>query len=81
MAASGAAAAPEVSQYITRVEAQSEIGRLVKEQLEAFSEQREAIVEQNQAARDTLSALATEVDLALKRSKADCEAQIAQTVG
>ena len=81
MAASGAAAAPDMSQYITRVEAQSEIGRLVKEQLEQFSAQREVVVEQSQVARDTFSALAIEVDLTLKRNKADCEAQIAQQVG
>ena len=69
-----AQAVPDMSQYITRVEAQSEIGRLVKEQLETSSAQREAIVEQSQAARDTVSALAIGVDLTLKRNKTDCEA-------
>ena len=34
-----AQAAPDKSQYITRTEAQNEIGRLVKEHLEGFTEQ------------------------------------------
>ena len=77
-----------MSQYITRDEAQSEIGRLVKEQLEAFSAQGEVIAEQSRRleeqsreARDTLAKLAIEVDAVLKSNKTDCEAQIAQQVG
>ena len=76
-----AQAASDMSQYITRTEAQNEIGRLVKEQLEAFTEQRKAIEEQSQAARDTLIALNAEIDNTLKRNKADCEKQIADQVG
>ena len=52
--------APEMSQCNTRVEAQSEIERLVNEQLEAFSVQRKAIEEQSQAARVLVDKLATE---------------------
>ena len=43
MASAAGNAAPDMSQYITREEAQREIARLVAEQLEAFSAQREAI--------------------------------------
>ena len=43
--AMAAQATPDMSQYITRAEAQSETGRLVNEQREAFSVQRKAIVE------------------------------------
>ena len=43
-----AASAPDMSQYITRTEAQSEIGRLVQEQLEAFTAQKKLIEEQSQ---------------------------------
>ena len=47
MAAQGAAAAsPDMSQYITRVEAQQEIGKLVKEQLDTFQAQSDVIAEQ-----------------------------------
>ena len=82
MAASGGAAAPDMSQYITRDEAQSEIGRLVKEQLEAFSAQREVIAEQSRKleeqsreAPDISAKLAIEVDAVLKSNKTECEAQ------
>ena len=46
-----------MSQYITRVEAQMEIGLLVSEQLEAFSAQRKAIEEQNKAVRMLIESL------------------------
>ena len=88
MAASGGAAAPDMSQYITRDEAQSEIGRLVEEQLDTFSAQREVMAEQSRRleeqskeARDASAKLAIEVDTVLKANKAQCEAQIAQQVG
>ena len=89
MAASGAAAAvPDMSQYITRDEAQSEIGKLVKEQLGTFKAQRDAIAEQSQRleeqsrqARDTSATLAIEVDTVLKANKTQCDEQIAQQVG
>ena len=76
-----AQAASDMRQYITRTEAQTEIGHLVKEQLEAFTEQRKAIEEQSQAARETMVRLAAEVDNTLQRNKADCEKQIAEQVG
>ena len=89
MAASGAAAAsPDMSQYITRVEAQQEIGRLVKEQLETFqaqsdviAEQRRKLEEQSREARDTSAKLALQVDTVLKQNKIDCDEQISQRVG
>ena len=89
MAAQGAAAAvPDMSQYITGDEAQSEIGRLVKEQLDTFKAQREAIAEQSQRleeqsreARDTSAKLAIQVDTILKADKTQCDEQIAQQGG
>ena len=51
-----------MSQYITRVETQMGIGRLVTEQLEAFSAQKKAIEEQSQAARMLIEKLATDAD-------------------
>ena len=89
MAAQGAAAAvPDMSQYITRDEAQSEIGKLVKEQLETFKAQRDAIAEQSQRleeqsreARDNSGKLAVEVDKVLKANQTQCDEQIAQQVG
>ena len=77
MAASGAAAAvPDMSQYITRDEAQSEIGKLVKEQLDTFKAQRVAIAElsqrreeQRREARETSAKLPIEVDTVLKANK------------
>ena len=76
-----AQAAPDMSQYITRTEAQNEIGRLIKEHLEAFTEQRKVMETQSQEARDTLITLTAEIDNTLKRNKADCEKQIADQVG
>ena len=76
-----AAAAPDMRQYIMRTEAQSEIGRLGKEQLDAFTAQRQIIEEQSQQAQSTLAAITAEIDNTLKRNKADCEKQIADQVG
>ena len=77
-----------MSQYITREEAQSEIGKLVKEQLETFKTQRDAIAEQSQRleeqsreARETSAKLAIEVDIVLKANETQCDEQIAQQVG
>ena len=89
MAAQGAAAAaPDMSEYITRVEAQQEIGRLVKEQLDTFQQQRDAIAEQSRQleeqarqARETSGQLAIEVGRVLTANKAQCDEQIAQQVG
>ena len=89
MAAQGAAAAVlDMSQFITREEAQSEIGKLVKEQLDTFKAQRDAIAVQSQRleeqsveARDTSAKLATQVDKVLKQNKTDCDEQITQRVG
>ena len=76
-----AQAAPDMSQYITRTEAQNEIGRLAKEQLEAFTEQRKDTETQGQEARDTVIPLTNDFDNNQKRNKADCEKQIADQVG
>ena len=76
-----AAAAPDMSQYITRTQAQSEIGRLVQEQLEAFTAQKKVIEEQRQHAQNTLIAITAEIDNTLKRNKADCKKQIEDQVG
>ena len=81
MAAAAGIAIPDMSQYIARDEAQCEIARLVAEQLEAFSAEREALQEQSREARDTSAKLAITVDAVLKSNKAECEAQIAQQVG
>ena len=74
-------APPDVTLYIMRAEAQMEIGRLVAEQLEAFSAHRKAIEEQSQAARMLIDRLATDADAALKRNQPACEEQITQQVG
>ena len=71
---------PRYEPVQTRAEAQSEIGRLVNEQLEAFSVQRKAIEEQSRSARVLVDKVATEADNALKRNQAACEEQIAQQV-
>ena len=77
-----------MSQYITREEAQSEIARLVAQQVEAFSAQREALQEQSRRlkeqsreARETSVKLAIEVVIVFKANKTQCDAQIAQQVG
>jgi hypothetical protein len=77
-----------MSQYITRDEAQFEIGKLVKEQLETFKTQRDAIAEQSRRleeqsreARDISGKLAVEVGKVLKANKTQCDEQIAQQVG
>ena len=60
----------------------------VKEQLEIFKAQRDAIAEQSQRleeqsreARDNSGKLALEVDKVLKENKTQCDEQIAQQVG
>ena len=77
-----------MSQYITREEAQSEMARLVAQQVQAFSAQREALQEQRQRleeqsreARESSATLAIEVDTVFKANKTQCDAQIAQQVG
>ena len=55
-----AAAVPDMSQYIMRTEAQSEIGRLVQEQLETFTVQKKVIEEQSQQAQNSLIAITAE---------------------
>ena len=74
-----------MSQYITRDEAQSEIERLVKEQLDTFSAQKKVMAEhsrrleeQSRKARHASAKLAIGVHTVLK---AQCESQIAQQVG
>ena len=76
-----AQAASDMSQYITRAEAQTEIGRLVKEQLETSNEQRKVIEERSQQPQSTLNSLKDEIASTLKRNKADCEKQIVDQVG
>ena len=88
MAAQAAAVVPDMSEYITRAEAQQEIGKLVKEQLDTFQAQREAIEEQSRRleeqsreARDNAGKLTIEIDRVLKENKKQCDDQITQQVG
>ena len=67
--------------YITRAEAQLEIGRLVAEQIGAFNAQRQVIVAQSEEVRLLNDELAADADAALKRNHVTAEEQTAQQVG